>query len=62
MKILLLGSHMNYNLEQYVYMNLVKLGHEVRFYGYKESLGKFANPIRMAITRSKLIRDLANAG
>ena len=60
MKILLLGSHMNYNLEQYVYMNLVKLGHEVRFYGYKESLGKFANPIRMAITRSKLIRDLAN--
>ena len=60
MKILLLGSHMNYNLEQYVYMNLVKLGHEVRFYGYKERLGKFANPIRMAITRSKLIRDLAN--
>ena len=60
MKILLLGSHMNYNLEQYVYMNLVKLSHEVRFYGYKESLGKFANPIRMAITRSKLIRDLAN--
>jgi hypothetical protein len=31
MRILLLGSHMNYNLEQYVHMNLVKLGHEVRF-------------------------------
>jgi spore maturation protein CgeB len=61
MRILLLGSHMNYNLEHYVYMNLVKLGHEVRFYGYKERLGKFANPIRIAITRSKLIRDLANA-
>jgi spore maturation protein CgeB len=61
MKILLLGSHMNYNLEHYVYMNLVKLGHEVRFYGYKERLGKFANPIRIAITRSKLIRELANA-
>ena len=41
-------------------MNLVKLSHKVRFYGYKESLGKFANPIRMAITRSKLIRGLAN--
>jgi spore maturation protein CgeB len=41
-------------------MNLVKLGHEVKFYGYKEKLGRFANPIRMAITRSKLIRDLAN--
>jgi spore maturation protein CgeB len=60
MRILILGSHMNYNLEHYVYMNLVKLGHEVRFYGYKEKLGRFANPIRMAITRSKLIRNLAN--
>jgi spore maturation protein CgeB len=60
MKILLLGSHLNYNLEHYVYVNLVKLGHEVRFCGYKEKLGKFANPIRMAITRSKLIRNLAN--
>jgi spore maturation protein CgeB len=60
MRILLLGSHMNYNLEHYVYMNLVKLGHEVRFYGYKEKLGRFANPVRMAITRSKTIRNLAN--
>jgi len=51
---------MNYNLEHYVYMNLVKLGHEVKFYGYKDKLGRFANPIRMAITRSKLMRDLAN--
>jgi spore maturation protein CgeB len=41
-------------------MNLVKLGHEVKFYGYKDKLGKLANPIRMAITRSKPIRDLAN--
>jgi spore maturation protein CgeB len=60
MKVLLLGSHMNYNLEHYVYMNLVKLGHEVRFYGYKERLGSSANLIRMAITRSKLVRNLAN--
>ena len=60
MRILLLGSHINYNLEHYVYTNLVKLGHEVRFYGYKEKLGRLANPIRMAITRSKLIRGLAN--
>jgi spore maturation protein CgeB len=51
---------MNYNLEHYVYMNLVKLGHEVKFYGYKEKLGMFANPIRMAITRSKFVRDMAN--
>jgi spore maturation protein CgeB len=41
-------------------MNLVKLRHEVKFYGYKEKLGRLANPIRMAITRSKLVRDMAN--
>jgi len=29
---------MNYNLEHYVYMNLVKLGHEVKFYGYEDEL------------------------
>ena len=51
---------MNYNLEHYVYMNLVKLGHTVNFYGYREKLGKFANPIRMVITRSKPVRDVAN--
>ena len=60
MRVLLLGSHMNYNLEHYVYMNLVKLGHEVKFYGYKEKLGRLANPIRMVLTRSKPVRDLAN--
>jgi spore maturation protein CgeB len=51
---------MNYNLKHYVYMNLVKLGHEVKFYGYKDKLGRLANPIRMAITRSKLVRNIAN--
>ncbi|RSN74929.1 MAG: hypothetical protein DSO07_12680 [Thermoproteota archaeon] len=60
MKVLLLGSHMHYNLEHYVFMNLVKLGHEVEFYGYKKKLSRFADPIRMAITRSKLVRDVAN--
>ena len=57
MKILLLGSHMNYNLEHYVYMNLVRLGHEVKFYGCKEKLGSFA--IRMAITSLSSLRDIA---
>jgi spore maturation protein CgeB len=51
---------MNYNLEHYVYMNLVKLGHEVKFYGYRKRIGRLANPIRMAITRSKFMRDAAN--
>ena len=60
MKVLLLGSHMNYNLEHYVYMNLKKLGHEVKFYGYKDELGRLANLVRMIITRSKTARDLGS--
>lgn len=56
MKILLLGSHLNYNLEHYVKMNLEKMGHEVVFYGYKAKLGKLATPIRMAICRSLSFR------
>jgi spore maturation protein CgeB len=60
MRVLLLGSHMNYNLEHYTYMNLLKLGHDVEFYGYQEKLGKLANPVRIGITRSKKIRVLAN--
>jgi len=51
---------MYYNLEHYVYMNLMKLGHEAKFYGYRRMLGRFANPIRMAITRSKFVRDVMN--
>lgn len=57
MKILLLGSHLNYNLEHYVKMNLEKMGHEVVFYGYREKLGKLASPIRMAICRSRSFRQ-----
>jgi len=60
MRVLLLGSHINYNLEHYVYMNLVKLGYEVKFYGYKEKLGRLTNTVRMTITRSKLLRDMAS--
>lgn len=59
LKILLLGSHLNYNLEHYVYMNLARLGYDVRFYGYREKLGRLATPLRMAITRSKNFRDFA---
>jgi hypothetical protein len=45
---------MNYNLEYYVYMNLIKLGHEVRFYGYKEMLPTFARDPSGKL-RSKLL-------
>lgn len=51
---------MNYNLEHYVYMNLKRLGHQVVFYGYRDRIGRLANPVRMGITRSKWLRSLAN--
>ena len=52
MKILVLGYHMNYDLEYFTYHNAEALGHEVRFYGYSKRLGRLQNPFRMAITRS----------
>jgi len=51
---------MNYNLEHYVYMNLKRLGYEVMFYGYRDRIGRLANPVRMGITRSKWLRSLAD--
>lgn len=52
MKILLLGSHLNSNLEHYTQMNFQKMGHKVMFYGYREKLGKLATHIRMTMCRS----------
>ncbi len=60
MKIPILGSHREYNLDHYVYMNLIKLGHEVMFYGYRERLGRLASPVRMSVTRSNLVRNITN--
>lgn len=57
-KVLLVGSHLGYNLEHYVKMALEKLGHSVTFFGYRSMLGALASPVRMAITRSKDIRTL----
>lgn len=51
---------MNYNLEYYVYMNLKKLEYEVKFYGYRDRLGKLTNVVRMVIARSKTLRNLAS--
>ena len=55
-KVLLLGSHINYNLEHYVKIALEKLGNSVTFFGYREFI---PSPIRMAITRSSVVRNLA---
>jgi spore maturation protein CgeB len=58
LKVLLLGSHLDYNLEHYVKMALERLGCEVRFVGYRGFLGHFAIPLRMLITRSERVRLL----
>lgn len=52
MKVLLLGSNMNLNLEHYTYINLTKLGNEVLFCGYRDKIGRMAEYLRMGITRS----------
>ena len=60
MRVLLLGSRMNYNLEYYIYKNLKIMGHKVMFYGYYDKIGNLAKFIRMIITRSKQFRSLSN--
>lgn len=57
-RVLLLGSHLGYNLEHYVKIALEKSGCPVEFFGYKDLLGSSSSIIRMAMTRSSLIRKL----
>jgi spore maturation protein CgeB len=57
LKILLLGSHLGYNLEHYVKMALEKLGSQVEFVGYRDSLGPLETPVRVAISRSRMARE-----
>jgi spore maturation protein CgeB len=58
LRILLLGSHLGYNLEHYVKSAFERLGCEVRFVGYRGFLGHFAIPLRMLIARSEKAREL----
>lgn len=57
LRVLLLGSHLNYNLEHYVKMALERMGCEVNFVGYREFLGRLATPLRVIISRSKMARQ-----
>src|SRR5579885_1108900 len=59
-KILLIGSHLGYNLEHYVKIALENLGHDVFFFGYRDILGSMTTMVRMAITRSNFMRTIAN--
>jgi len=59
MKVIVLGAHQSFNLEQYVVTALETLGYEVKFCGYREFVPGFANPLRMAISRSRLARGVA---
>ena len=59
MKILVLGSNLGYNLDYYAFLNLQKLGHEVKFYGYRDKLPKkISNFVKLTATRSKLAREI----
>lgn len=60
MRVLLLGSHKNYNLEHYASLGLKTLGCEVAFLGYREFLGSLSTMKRMIITRSNFSRRLAS--
>lgn len=59
MRILILGPHLNYNLEYFSKINLERLGCEVRFCGYAASLGRLASATRLAITRSNTLDGIA---
>lgn len=53
LRVLLIGSHLGYNVEHYAKMALERLGCEVCFVGYRDIFGPMATPMRMTITRSR---------
>lgn len=58
MKILVVGSHLNYNLEYFVFNSLKDMGFDVEFFGYKKFFeNKYFTSIRMLMTRSKNFRN-----
>lgn len=58
-KVMLVGSHLNYNIEHFAKICLNNLGIETQFFGYKDT-SKYATPaFRMMITRSPIARALA---
>lgn len=59
-KILIIGSHLNFNLEHFFKINLERLNKEVSFIGYKTFLKIFTTPVRMVVTRSKNVRSFLN--
>ncbi len=59
-RIVIIGSHLNYNLEHFIYRAFERLNHEVKFIGFKDILGKdYSELIRMISSRSYLLRKLS---
>jgi len=56
--ILIVGSHLNYNLEHYTKIAFENLGYRVVFFGYRDVIGRGASVVRMAISRSNVLRQL----
>ena len=57
MKILIIGSHLYYNLEWFVDYAFKKLKHETFFFGYREYL-KYPTITRLLVTRSNMLRSI----
>ena len=56
-RIVIIGGNLNYNLEQFICNAFENIGHEVKFIGYKNILGrKYRESIRMLATRSHAFR------
>src|SRR5437899_5000034 len=58
-RVLLLGSHLGYNLEHYTFRALQRQGCEVAFLGYRPFLGRWTTVVRMLISRSSLAKRIS---
>lgn len=57
MKVLIIGSHLYYNLEWFVEHAFKKLNYETYFFGYREYL-KYPTITRVLATRSNMLKSI----
>jgi spore maturation protein CgeB len=58
-KIFLIGSHLNYNLEHFTKVACENLGQSISFFGYKDLMRQYPLFVRMALTRSSMVRSFS---
>ena len=60
-RIIIIGSNLNYNLEYFISKAFEKCGHDVKFIGFKNILGKqYREIIRMLASRSYIFRHISS--